>query len=215
MQSFVLCFRQSWPLKKPVGWQVGNRVCNTSMPWYLPQGGHALSVISNPDDTSNSCNPTKVRVHHCSVAWPSQGYVSQLPLHHKCPVSTTTPRACLFCLVHIPLQDCCLPCCKDLVFNCPAPILTHNGVRYQDTYVQPSPSSPLSAPEADPLPSLSILTAGYSTRDKTSFGWTTARERWPIIIVSLFFPSPNPPDRLLATVPLAGSTNLLFYPPTK
>jgi hypothetical protein len=27
--------------------------------------------------------------------------------------------------------------------------------------------------------------AGYSTGDKTSFGWTTARERWPIIIVSI------------------------------
>lgn len=26
------------------------------------------------------------------------------------------------------------------------------------------------------------LVAGYSTGDKTSFGWTTARERWPIII---------------------------------
>lgn len=32
-------------------------------------------------------------------------------------------------------------------------------------------------------------TAGYSTADKTSFGWTTARERWPVIIVSILLPA--------------------------
>lgn len=33
------------------------------------------------------------------------------------------------------------------------------------------------------------LTAPYSTGDKTSFGWVTARERWPVIIVRLCHPS--------------------------
>lgn len=71
-----------------------------------------------------------------------------------------------------------------------APITTRrqHGVRYQDAYVGPALSFfyvYTAIAQADLLRLDVDATAAYSTGDKTSFGWTTARERWPIIIVCI------------------------------